>query len=228
MKAVDANIELPERDVKKPFMLPIESVYSIPGRGTVATGKVLQGSIKLNDEIELVGFNEEPIKTNITGIEMFNKTVDKGMAGDNLGILLKGLTKDQVRRGQIVAIPKTVQSSKEFVAECYLLSKEEGGRHTPFFSGFQPQFFFHTADINGSIEFLKDDTLKKDEKTGKEMAMPGDRRKFKINLRAPMPVNIGLPFAMREGGVTIGAGRIVELTVYQSTSSAKDKGKKKK
>jgi len=142
MDAVDKNVEVPERDIKKPFMLPIESVYSIAGRGTVATGKVLQGTIKLNDEIEVFGFNDESIKTNVTGIEMFNKTVDKGMAGDNLGILLKGLTKDQVRRGQIVSLPKTLSLSKEFVAECYLLSKEEGGRHTPFFSGFQPQFFF--------------------------------------------------------------------------------------
>jgi len=218
---------------KKPFVLPIESVYSIPGRGTVATGKVLQGTIKLNDEVELVGFNDEPIKTNITGIEMFNKTVDKGMAGDNLGILLKGLTKEQVRRGQIVALPKTVQLCKEFIAECYLLSKEEGGRHTPFFSGFQPQFFFHTADINGSIEFLKDDmaNAKKDEETGKEMAMPGDRRKFKIILRVPMPVSNGLPFAMREGGVTIGAGRVIESTVYQKVAKGQTtvvaKGKKK-
>jgi elongation factor Tu len=129
MEAVDSTIEIPERDIKKPFLLPIESVYSIAGRGTVATGKVLQGTIKLNDEVELVGFNDEPIKTTVTGIEMFNKTVDKGMAGDNLGILLKGLTKDQVRRGQIVSIPKTVHLCKEFIAECYLLSKEEGGKY---------------------------------------------------------------------------------------------------
>jgi elongation factor Tu len=224
MDACDEYITEPERNQKKPFMMPIESVYSISGRGTVATGKVQQGTIKIGQDVELVGFTAEPTKTQVSSIEMFKKIVDKGIAGDNLGILLKGVTKENCRRGQILAIPKLLQLCQVFTAEIYFLSKEEGGRHTPVFSGFQPQFFFLTADLTGMIEFVKDENaapVKKEEikegdekKETREMAMPGDRKRVKVTLRVPMPITVDMSFAMREGSITIGAGRIVAVEPY--------------
>ena len=225
MEAVDKDIKEPERHEKKPFIMPVESVYTISGRGTVVTGKVQQGTIKANQELEIVGYGSAPIKTQASSIEMFKKIVDKGIAGDNLGILLKGIPKDAVKRGQLLSAPKTLQLSQIFTAEVYVLSKEEGGRHTPFFDGFQPQFFFLTADLTGTIEIVPSEEDAKEKK--KQMAMPGDRKRFKITLRAPMPLVLDMPFAMREGGTTIGAGRIVELTPYVASGKG-DQQKKKK
>lgn len=240
MDACDNSIIEPERNQKKPFMMPVESVYTIAGRGIVATGKVIQGNIKTGQELELVGFTPEPVKTAVSSIECFHKIVDKGIAGDNLGILLKGVTKEQCRRGQILAVPKLVSLAQVFIADVYILSKEEGGRRTPFFSGFQPQFFFSTADLTGSIEVLPDPNApskveeKKEVKEGekkegeavekREMAMPGDRKKLKITLRVPMPVSPDMPFAMREGGVTIGAGRILTVETFSKDAKKKVEG----
>jgi elongation factor Tu len=176
--------------------------------------------LKQGQELEIAGFGTEVIKTAASSIEMFKKIVDKGIAGDNLGILLKGVAKDAVKRGQILAAPKTLQLSQTFIADVYILTEEEGGRHTPLFDGFQPQFFFNTADMTGTIEIVPTEEEAAENK--KQMAMPGDRKKFKVTLRLPMPIVIDTPFAMREGGTTIGAGRIVDLVQMQ-----KDQKKKK-
>jgi elongation factor Tu len=219
MEACDKDITLPERNEKKPFVMPIESVYSISGRGTVVTGKVQQGILKQGQELEIAGFGTDVIKTAASSIEMFKKIVDKGIAGDNLGILLKGVAKDAVKRGQILAAPKTLQLSQTFIADVYILTQEEGGRHTPLFDGFQPQFFFNTADMTGTIEIVPTEEEAAENK--KQMAMPGDRKKFKVTLRLPMPIVIDTPFAMREGGTTIGAGRIVDLVQMQQQQKKK-------
>jgi len=201
MKAVDEYIPEPKRDTDKPFVMPVEDVFSIKGRGTVATGRVERGKLKVNEEIEIVGL-KDTIKTVTTGLEMFRKTLDETQAGDNVGILLRGIEKGQVERGQVIAKPGTVKAHTEFEAEVYILSKEEGGRHTPFFTGYKPQFFIRTADITGEVTLPK----------GIEMVMPGDSAKMKVKLIQPVAMEDGWRFAIREGGSTVGAGAITKIT----------------
>jgi len=200
MKAVDENIPTPERDVDKPFLMPIEDVFSISGRGTVATGRVERGEIKMNDKIELVGF-EDTLETVATGLEMFNKTLDKALAGENVGVLMRGVEKDRVQRGMVLAAPKTCTPHTEFVGQVYVLKKEEGGRHKPFFTGYRPQFYFRTTDVTGTIK-LPD---------GVEMVMPGDNVEITGTLIAPVAMEEGMRFAIREGGRTIGAGTVSKI-----------------
>jgi len=201
VKTMDEYFDVPERDVEKPFLMPVEDVFSITGRGTVATGRVERGKAKVNDEVELVGIVGEPIKTVITGVEMFQKTLDEAMAGDNVGLLLRGVEKSQVERGMVVAVPGSITPHTEFQAEVYVLSKEEGGRHTPFFSGYRPQFYLRTTDVTGVV------TL--DE--GVEMVMPGDNVTFHVKLIQPVALEEGLRFAIREGGHTVGAGVVTKV-----------------
>lgn len=201
MKAVDEYIPDPKRDVDKPFVMPVEDVFSIKGRGTVATGRVERGKLAVNEEIEIVGLKDTH-KTVVTGLEMFRKTLDETVAGDNVGILLRGLEKDQIERGQVLAKPGTVTPHTEFEAEVYILSKEEGGRHTPFFSGYKPQFFVRTADITGEVKLPE----------GIEMVMPGDNAKMNVKLIQPVAMEEGWRFAIREGGSTVGAGVITKIT----------------
>ena len=200
MKAVDENIPTPTRDLDKPFLMPIEDVFSIKGRGTVVTGRVERGKVKLNDEIEIVGIKPTK-KTVVTGIEMFRKSLDEGQAGDNIGILLRGIEKEDVERGQVLAKPGTITPHTEFEAEVYILTKEEGGRHTPFFTGYRPQFYIRTTDVTGET------TLP----SGVEMVMPGDNAKMKVKLIQPVAMEEGLRFAIREGGHTVGAGVISKV-----------------
>jgi len=200
LKALDEYIPEPERPLDKPFLMPIEDVFSIEGRGTVATGKVERGVIKLNEEVELVGLGPTR-KTTVIGIEMFNKTLDEGRAGDNIGVLLRGLKKEEVRRGQVIAKPGTVTPHTEFEAQVYVLTKEEGGRHTPFFSGYKPQFYFRTADVTGEVTLPQ----------GTEMVMPGDTVNLKVKLIAPVAMEEQQRFAIREGGKTIGAGVVTKI-----------------
>ena len=200
MKAVDENIPTPTRDLDKPFLMPIEDVFSIKGRGTVVTGRVERGKVKLNDEIEIVGIKPTK-KTVVTGIEMFRKSLDEGQAGDNIGILLRGIEKEDVERGQVLAKPGTITPHTEFEAEVYILTKEEGGRHTPFFTGYRPQFYIRTTDVTGET------TLP----SGVEMVMPGDNAKMKVKLIQPVAMEEGLRFAIREGGHTVGAGVISKI-----------------
>jgi len=200
MKAVDEHVPTPKRDLEKPFLMPIEDVFSIKGRGTVATGRVERGKIKLNDEVELVGITDTK-KTVVTGIEMFRKSLDEAQAGDNVGILLRGIEKDQIERGQVLAAPGTVKPHIEFEAEVYILTKEEGGRHTPFFSGYKPQFYIRTTDVTGEV------TLP----SGVEMVMPGDNAKMKVKLIQPVALEKGIRFAIREGGKTVGAGVVSKI-----------------
>jgi len=200
MKAVDEYIPTPPRELDKPFLMPIEDVFSIKGRGTVVTGRVERGKITVNDEVEIVGIRPTK-KVVATGVEMFRKTLDEGQAGDNIGVLLRGVEKDEVERGQILAKPGTIQPHTKFEAEVYILTKEEGGRHTPFFSGYRPQFYIRTADITGTV------TLP----AGVEMVMPGDNAKMTIELIVPVAMEEGLRFAIREGGHTIGAGAISKI-----------------
>jgi len=200
MKAVDENIPTPTRDLDKPFLMPIEDVFSIKGRGTVVTGRVERGKVKLNDEIEIVGIRPTK-KTVVTGIEMFRKSLDEGQAGDNIGILLRGIEKEDVERGQVLAKPGTITPHTEFEAEVYILTKEEGGRHTPFFTGYRPQFYIRTTDVTGET------TLP----SGVEMVMPGDNAKMKVKLIQPVAMEEGLRFAIREGGHTVGAGVISKV-----------------
>ncbi|MCG2686278.1 elongation factor Tu, partial [Candidatus Parcubacteria bacterium] len=195
LKAVDDYIPTPERDLDKPFLMPIEDVFSIKGRGTVVTGRIDRGIVKVNDEIELVGIRDT-VKTIVTGVEMFRKTLDQGQAGDNVGILLRGIERDDVERGQVLAAPGSIKPRQEFEAEVYILSKEEGGRHTPFFSGYRPQFYLRTTDVTGAVTLPE----------GVEMVMPGDNVKFKVKLITPVALEVGLRFAIREGGHTVGAG----------------------
>ena len=200
MDAVDSFIPEPERDVDKPFLMPVEDVFSISGRGTVATGRVERGIINVGDEIEIVGI-KDTAKTTVTGVEMFRKILDQGMAGDNVGILLRGTKREDIERGQVLAKPGSITPHKKFMAECYILSKEEGGRHTPFFNGYRPQFYFRTTDVTGIVNLPE----------GGEMVMPGDNVTVEGNLITPIAMEEGLRFAIREGGRTVGAGVINEI-----------------
>ncbi len=200
LKAVDEFVPTPERDTDKPFLMPVEDVFSIKGRGTVVTGRIERGVVKVNEEIEIVGIN--PIKKSVvTGVEMFNKQLDEGQAGDNVGVLLRGVEKDDVERGQVLAKPGTTTPHTEFEAEVYILTKEEGGRHTPFFSGYRPQFYVRTTDVTGEAKLPE----------GTEMVMPGDTVKMTIKLIVPVAMEDGLRFAIREGGHTVGAGVITKV-----------------
>jgi elongation factor Tu len=200
MDAVDEHIPEPKRDTDKPFAMPVEDVFSIKGRGTVATGRVERGKLKVNEEVEIVGLKETQ-KTVVTGLEMFRKTLDETQAGDNVGVLLRGIEKDQVERGQVLAKPGSVTPHTEFDAEVYILSKEEGGRHTPFFTGYKPQFFIRMADVTGEVKLPE----------GIEMVMPGDSAKMSVKLIVPVAMEEGLRFAIREGGKTVGAGVITKI-----------------
>ena len=195
LKAVDDYIPTPERELDKPFLMPIEDVFSIKGRGTVVTGRIDRGVIKVNEEIEIVGIRETE-KTVVTGVEMFKKSLDQGQAGDNVGLLLRGIERGDVERGQVLAAPGSIKPLTEFEAEVYILSKEEGGRHTPFFSGYRPQFYLRTTDVTGAVTLPE----------GTEMVMPGDNVKMKVKLITPVALEEGLRFAIREGGHTVGAG----------------------
>ncbi|MEE3343317.1 MAG: elongation factor Tu [Bacilli bacterium] len=200
MKAVDEWIPTPERDTEKPFLMSIEDVFTITGRGTVVTGRVERGQLKLNDEVEIVGLRDTQ-KTVVTGIEMFRKTLDYAEAGDNAGVLLRGISREDVERGQVLAKPGSVHPHKKFKASVYVLSKEEGGRHTPFFSNYRPQFYFRTTDVTGVIELPE----------GTEMVMPGDNVEMTVELIAPVAIEQGTKFSIREGGRTVGAGNVSEV-----------------
>ena len=202
VKAMDTYIEEPTRDLDKPFLMPIEDVFSIKGRGTVATGRIETGIVKLNDEVEILGVQTAARKTVVTGIEAFKKNLDQGQAGDNAGLLLRGIERDDIERGQVIAKPGSITPHTEFDAEVYILTKEEGGRHTPFFKGYKPQFYFRTTDVTGEVELPAD----------KEMVMPGDTLTFKVKLLAPIAMEQGLNFAIREGGRTVGAGVVTKIT----------------
>src|SRR3954464_2312773 len=201
VKAMDEYIPEPVRDLDKPFLMPIEDVFSIKGRGTVATGRVETGIVKINEEVEIVGVRETR-KSVVTGIEAFKKNLDQGQAGDNVGILLRGIERDDIERGQVLAKPGSITPHTEFESEVYILTKEEGGRHTPFFKGYKPQFYFRTTDVTGEVELPAD----------KEMVMPGDTVTFKVKLLAPIAMEQGLRFAIREGGRTVGAGVVTKIT----------------
>jgi elongation factor Tu len=200
VKAMDDFIPEPKRELDKPFMMSIEDVFSIKGRGTVATGRIDQGVVKVNEEVEIVGIRDTR-KTVVTGVEMFKKNLDQGQAGDNVGILLRGIERDDIERGQVLAKPGSITPHTEFDAEVYILTKEEGGRHTPFFKGYKPQFYFRTTDVTGEVELPAD----------KEMVMPGDTITFKVKLLAPIAMEQGLRFAIREGGRTVGAGVVTKI-----------------
>ena len=201
MDTVDEYIPNPERDTDKPFLMPVEDVFTITGRGTVATGRVERGTLHLNDELEILGVKEEVGKTVVTGIEMFRKMLDEAQAGDNIGALLRGINRDQIVRGQVLAKPGTVTCHKKFTAQVYVLTKDEGGRHTPFFNNYRPQFYFRTTDVTGVIELPE----------GTEMCMPGDNVEMTIELIHPIAMAQGLSFAIREGGRTVGSGRVATI-----------------
>ena len=201
MDAVDSYIPDPVRDVDKPFLMPVEDVFTITGRGTVATGRVERGTVKLNDEMEIVGISEETKKTVITGIEMFRKLLDQGQAGDNVGLLLRGIDKTDIERGQVICKPGSVKCHKKFTAQVYVLTKDEGGRHTPFMNNYRPQFYFRTTDITGVCQLP----------AGTEMCMPGDNVEMTVELIHPVAMEEGLRFAIREGGHTVGSGRVVKI-----------------
>ena len=200
MEALDSYIPQPDRDVDKPFLMPIEDVFTISGRGTVVTGRIEQGIVKTGEEIEIVGIRDTQKKV-VTGVEMFRKILDEGQAGDNVGVLLRGTDREDVERGQVLAHPGSINPHTKFAAEVYILTKEEGGRHTPFFKGYRPQFYFRTTDVTGSVELPE----------GIEMVMPGDSVSFKVELITPIAMDKGLRFAIREGGRTVGAGTITEI-----------------
>ena len=201
MAAVDEFIPLPPRDTDKPFLMPIEDVFTITGRGTVVTGRVERGTLKLNDTVEICGLAEKPTSTVVTGIEMFKKTVDEAIAGYNVGVLLRGIQRTDVERGQVLCKPGTIQPHTEFTAEVYVLTKDEGGRHTPFFNNYRPQFYFRTTDVTGSIELPE----------GTEMVMPGDNTRMTVKLITPIAIEEGLRFAIREGGRTVGSGVVSKV-----------------
>ncbi len=201
LDAVDNYIPTPVRDVDKPFLMPIEDIFSIKGRGTVVTGRVERGKVKVGDEVEVIGYRSEPIKTVVTGVEMFRKTLDYGQAGDNIGCLLRGVDKREVRRGMVLAAPGSIKPHTVFEAEVYALKKEEGGRHTPFFSGYRPQFYIRTMDVTGEVELPE----------GVEMVMPGDNVNLRVKLIVPVALEVGSRFAIREGGRTVGAGVITKI-----------------
>ena len=200
MEAVDTYIPIPERVTDKPFLMPIEDIFSIQGRGTVVTGRIERGICKVGEEMEIVGFRDT-MKTVVTGVEMFKKLLDEGRAGDNVGLLLRGIEKDQVERGQVIAKPKSITPHTNFKGEVYVLSKEEGGRHTPFFKGYRPQFYFRTTDVTGVAQLPE----------GTEMVMPGDNVALNVELITPVAMDKGLRFAIREGGRTVGAGTVTEV-----------------
>ncbi len=201
VKALDDFIPEPVRDLDKPFLMPVEDVFSIKGRGTVATGRIESGIIKINEEVEIVGIKETR-KTVVTGVEMFKKQLDQGQAGDNAGLLLRGIEKDDIERGMVLAKPGSITPHTEFEAEVYILTKEEGGRHTPFFKGYKPQFYIRTTDVTGEVELP----------AGTEMVMPGDKITFNVKLMQPIAMDQGLKFAIREGGRTVGAGIVTKIT----------------
>ena len=201
MKAVDEFIPTPERDVDKPFLLSIEDVFTITGRGTVATGRIERGEVKVGDPVEIVGLTDEPKQTVVTGVEMFRKILDKGVAGDNVGCLLRGISRNEVQRGQVLAKPGSIKPHTKFEAEIYVLTKEEGGRHSAFFSGYRPQFYFRTTDVTGTITLPE----------GIEMVMPGDNVKIQVELIAPIAMEEGLRFAIREGGRTVASGVVTKI-----------------
>jgi elongation factor Tu len=201
MEAVDNYIPTPERAVDKPFLMSVEDVFTITGRGTVATGRIERGIIKVGDNVEIVGFNESPLSSTCTGVEMFKKLLDQGQAGDNAGILLRGIEKKDIRRGMVICAPKSITPHTDFKGEVYVLSKEEGGRHTPFFNKYRPQFYFRTTDVTGEV------TLN----AGTEMIMPGDNTSLSVTLIQPIAMEKGLKFAIREGGRTVGAGQVTEI-----------------
>jgi len=201
MDAIDSYIPTPQRDKEKPFLMPVEDVFTITGRGTVATGRVERGTIKVGNEVEIVGFNDRPRKTVATGVEMFRKTLEEAEAGDNIGVLLRGIDRDEVERGQVLAKPGSIKPHTKFNAQVYVLKKEEGGRHTPFFPGYRPQFYFRTTDVTGSIKLPE----------GVEMVMPGDNITMEIELITPIAIEEGLRFAIREGGRTVGAGVVASI-----------------
>ena len=201
MKACDENIPQPEREIDKPFLMPIEDVFTITGRGTVVTGRVERGVINVNEEVEIVGIRPETTKTTVTGVEMFRKLLDQGQAGDNVGLLLRGTKREDVERGQVVCKPGTTTPHTEFEAQVYILSKDEGGRHTPFFNNYRPQFYFRTTDVTGVVNLPE----------GTEMVMPGDNTEMRVELIQPIAMEEGLRFAIREGGRTVGAGRVTKI-----------------
>jgi elongation factor Tu len=202
MEAVDNWIEIPPREIDKPFLMPVEDVFSITGRGTVATGRIETGVINTGDPVEILGMGEEKLTSTITGVEMFRKILDRGEAGDNVGLLLRGIEKEAIKRGMVIAKPGSITPHTEFKAEVYILKKEEGGRHTPFHNKYRPQFYIRTTDVTGEI-FLPE---------GQEMVMPGDNLTINVTLIVPVAMNVGLRFAIREGGRTVGAGQITEIT----------------
>ncbi|OGH80548.1 MAG: translation elongation factor Tu [Candidatus Magasanikbacteria bacterium RIFCSPLOWO2_02_FULL_44_11] len=201
MKAVDEYVPEPQRPIDKPFLMPVEDVFSIEGRGTVVTGRIERGILKINDEVEIVGLREEPMKTVVTGIEMFNKQLKEGQAGDNAGVLLRGTKKEEVERGMVLAKPGSVKPHTEFDAEIVVLTKDEGGRHKPFFKGYKPQFYIRTTDVTGEIELP----------AGTEMVMPGDNVSIKVKLISPVAIEEKMNFAIREGGRTVGAGVVTKI-----------------
>ena len=201
MDAVDDYIPTPVRDVDKPFLMSVEDVFSITGRGTVATGRVEQGKVHVGEEVEIVGLTDEIRKTVCTGVEMFRKILDEGQAGDNVGVLLRGVGREEIQRGQVLALPGTITPHTKFRGQVYVLSKEEGGRHTPFFTGYRPQFYFRTTDVTGSVTLPE----------GTEMVMPGDNTEMEVELITPVAMDEGLRFAIREGGHTVGAGRVIKI-----------------
>ena len=201
MNTVDEYIPEPERDTDKPLLLPVEDVFSITGRGTVASGRIDRGIVKVNDEIEIVGIKEEIQKAVVTGVEMFRKQLDEGLAGDNVGVLLRGVQRDEIERGQVIAKPGSINPHTKFKGEVYILTKEEGGRHTPFFNNYRPQFYFRTTDVTGSIELP----------AGTEMVMPGDNVTIDVELIHPIAVEQGTTFSIREGGRTVGSGMVTEI-----------------
>jgi elongation factor Tu len=201
MDAVDSYIPLPPRPIDQPFLMSVEDVFTITGRGTVATGRIERGVIKVGENVEIVGFNEDPLSSTCTGVEMFKKLLDRGEAGDNAGLLLRGIEKKDIRRGMVICAPKTITPHTEFKGEVYVLSKEEGGRHTPFFNKYRPQFYFRTTDVTGECMLP----------AGVEMVMPGDNVNLSVTLIAPIAMEKGLKFAIREGGRTVGAGQVTEI-----------------
>lgn len=201
MEAVDEYVPTPERDVDRPFLMPVEDIFSITGRGTVATGRVERGTVKVSDTVEIVGLMDKPRAVVVTGVEMFRKLLDQAVAGDNIGVLLRGVQRDEIERGQVLAKSGSIQAHTHFNAEVYVLTKEEGGRHTPFFDGYRPQFYFRTTDVTGVIELPE----------GVEMIMPGDNVGMTVKLITPIAIEEGLRFAIREGGKTVGAGVVSKI-----------------
>jgi elongation factor Tu len=201
MDAVDSYVPEPERVIDKPFLMPVEDVFTITGRGTVATGRVEQGTVKVGEQVEIVGIRPKTTTTVVTGVEMFRKLLDQGQAGDNIGVLLRGTKREEIERGQVLAKPGSITPHTEFTAQVYVLSKEEGGRHTPFFNNYRPQFYFRTTDVTGEVSLPE----------GTEMAMPGDNTEMAVKLIQPIAMAEGLRFAIREGGRTVGAGRVIKI-----------------